>query len=227
MRNSSWRWIRVVLALVALAALAWALWSTWGHELMASLQNEARPVRFFGLVALLPAIGAPVTPLFVLAGATFGVGVGLIGSWIALALNLTLCYWLARSKLRPLVERLLERMSRRELPDFAEKDRNAVRFTLLVKLAPGLPSFAKNYMLGVAGVPFALYFAVSMLTAGAYAAALVVLGESLFVHDSRRAIIAVVLVGALAAGLWWWRRSRRSRREAGHASGGRPSLRST
>ena len=42
-----------------------------------------------------PAIGVPMTPLLLLAGATFGPGIGLLGSLLALALNLTLCYWIA------------------------------------------------------------------------------------------------------------------------------------
>ena len=60
-----------------------------------------------------------------------------------------------------------------------------LRFTLAVKAAPGVPSFVKNYVLGMVGIPFALYFGLSLLVTGAYAALCIVLGESLLTNDSR------------------------------------------
>ncbi|MDQ3363810.1 MAG: hypothetical protein M3680_00055 [Myxococcota bacterium] len=48
--------------------------------------RDARPLTFFIVMALLPAFGAPLTPLFLVAGVTFAVRVGLIGSGLALVL---------------------------------------------------------------------------------------------------------------------------------------------
>jgi uncharacterized membrane protein YdjX (TVP38/TMEM64 family) len=95
------------------------------------------------------------------------------------------------------------------LPDFDVKKEGAVRLTLLVKFMPGLPGFAKNYLLAMAGVPFALYFIVSMAISGVYGAALVVLGESAFHHDARHLIVAAVLIGVVAIGAAVWRRTSR------------------
>ena len=81
-----------------------------------------------------------------------------------------------------------------------------MRFALLVKLAPGVPAFVKNYALGLAGVPFGLYFGLSMAITGVYAAALVVLGESVFDHNPRADDIAVAIVVVLGLGVWWLRR---------------------
>jgi uncharacterized membrane protein YdjX (TVP38/TMEM64 family) len=170
--------------------------------------RDAGPLPLFGAMAILPAFGMPLTPFFILAGATFGVARGLLGSGVALALNLALCYWIARSGMRPRLVSLLRRFSY-ELPDFEEKDKGAVRFTLAVKLAPGVPGFAKNYVLGVAGVPLAVYFGLSMLITGAYATALVVLGESFLEHNLDHTIIAGAVVIALAIGVWLWRRKSR------------------
>jgi uncharacterized membrane protein YdjX (TVP38/TMEM64 family) len=119
---------------------------------------------------------------------------------------LTLCYATARSGLRPRLESLLRRFEY-ELPQFEEGDRGSLRFTLLVKLAPGAPAAVKNYLLGIIRVPFPLYFGASMLIAGAYAVLCAVVGDSLFEHHVVRGLLAgVVVVAAVAAGLWRWRK---------------------
>jgi uncharacterized membrane protein YdjX (TVP38/TMEM64 family) len=200
--------LKGILAALGVALLAVALWSAWDADALAAWKQEAGPVRFFGAMAVLPAIGVPMTPLFVLAGATFGVGPGLLGSLVALGLNLTLCYAIASSGLRSRLVALLRRFEY-ELPDFEQRETGAVRFTLLVKMAPGAPAVVKNYLLGLTGVPFPVYFGLSMLITGAYAAVCIVVGVSLFEHDVNRVILAVAAAVALALGLWWWLKSRR------------------
>lgn len=192
---------------LALAGMVYLLWSAWDHEAFLRWKEEAGPVPFFAAMAVLPAIGFPVTPFFILAGATFGVVLGLGGSLLALLVNFSLCFWLARSGLRPRISRLLERFGV-DLPDFQAGHQRALRFVLTVKLAPGVPAFAKNYLLGAVGVPFAMYLTVSMLVTGVYAAAFVVLGESVLEHDMDRAVVAVVVIALVALALWWIRRRR-------------------
>jgi uncharacterized membrane protein YdjX (TVP38/TMEM64 family) len=197
-----WQWVMVALLLVLVVAL---LWSRWGHGALMAMQREANPWVFFGVMAVLPALGIPITPLFILAGTTFGARAGLVGSAVALSLNLTLCYWIARSGLRRWLEPHLRRYCG-ELQKFEGAGQETLRFVLMVKLAPGLPAFAKNYLLGMAGVPFALYFALSMLITGAFGASLVVLGESLFEHDIYRLIVAAAVIIGLVLVFAWWRR---------------------
>lgn len=193
---------------LALVGMVYLLWSAWDHEALMLWKEQAGPVPFFVAMAVLPAIGFPVTPFFILAGATFGVAVGLGGSFLALAANFALCFWLARSGLRPGIVRLLERFGI-DLPNYEEGQQRALRFVLMVRFTPGVPAFAKNYLLGLAGVPFAMYLAVSMVVTGVYAAAFVVLGESVLEHDVRRTGAAVAVI-ALAALVFWWVRRRRS-----------------
>jgi uncharacterized membrane protein YdjX (TVP38/TMEM64 family) len=206
-RPSSWRWVTRLLIAAAVLLVLFVLWSVWDHQAIMAAIPRAGPLPLFAAMAVLPAVGLPLTPFFVLAGASFGIAVGLVGSAVALGLNLALCYWIARSGMRPRLESMLRR-SRYELPDFAEMSKGAVRFALAVKVTPGLPGFAKNYVLGVAGVPFALYFGVSMLITGAYAVALVVLGESFLHHNLSRTLLAGAAVAVLAFGLWLWRKKR-------------------
>jgi uncharacterized membrane protein YdjX (TVP38/TMEM64 family) len=203
-----------VLLIVAVAGTALLVWSAWDHDAWLGWMQRARPLPFFTAMTIVSVLGVPVTPLFVLAGVTFGARVGLAGSLVAVAASLTACYWIARGLRRPM--RALLRRFRWELPNLGERKKGAIRFTLAVKLAPGIPHFVKNYALGVARVPFAVFFAISMLITGGYAIALVVLGRSMFDHRSRGLWIAVALI-VVAVGLWWWlrRRQRRSKEWGG------------
>ncbi|MGN6110920.1 MAG: hypothetical protein ACTHU0_37815 [Kofleriaceae bacterium] len=206
-----WRWLRRALLVAGAAVVLYLAWAIWKSGAVVDWMRSARPLPFFIALAVLPALGAPITPLFLAAGATFGIHVGLIGTALALAANLALCYWIARSRLRGPLEALLRRFGH-ALPDFRAPGRSALRWTLALKLAPGLPGFVKNYGLGAAGVPFPLYFGLSMLITGAYAAALVVLGESLFEHEVGRSVaVAVAIAAVVAGGVWWWWRRRRRR----------------
>lgn len=209
--NRWWPWLRGALVVVGLGLVAYVVWTVWNGEAIARWKSQASPLTFFAVMAFLPAIGIPISPLFILAGATFGRRIGIVGSLLALAANLGLCYWVARGALRPWLRRLMRRFDT-ELPDFEGRRRGAWRFTIMLKFAPGLPAFLKNYSLGVAGVPFALYFAASLLITGAYGVALIVLGESLFKHQERRVIVVVAVVVAFVAVAWLLRRRRNRRR---------------
>lgn len=208
--RSRWRLVKRGLMLAAIAAMVILTWSIWDSAALASWKRAAAPLPFFAAMAVLPMLGLPITPFFVLAGATFGTRLGLLGSALALGLNLAVSYWLAHTAIRPWLEALLRRLGY-ELPDYEKNKKGSVRFTLSVKLAPGIPAFVKNYGLGASGVPFTLYFGVSMLTTGLYAAVLILLGESLFEHDLNRVVVAGAVIVVAALGLWRWRRSARPR----------------
>jgi uncharacterized membrane protein YdjX (TVP38/TMEM64 family) len=198
------RVLTIALLLITLAVVGFLLWSRWDREALLAWKREAGPFRYFAAMALLPAVGVPITPFFMVAGALFGARLGLLGSALALAANLTLCHRLAAGALRPRFAKVLERFD--AFPDFAAQSRGALRFTLLVKFAPGLPAAAKNYLLGLAGVPFATYFAVSMTLTGGLGVALVLLGESLFEHDLRLLTALLVTLALIAAVLLWLRK---------------------
>src|SRR5690554_5176852 len=66
-------------------------------------------VPFFLAMAVLPTVGFPVTPFYLLAGATFGVWLSLAGTALAQALNLILAYWMSRRYLRGVIEWLVKR----------------------------------------------------------------------------------------------------------------------
>ncbi|MFC4729631.1 TVP38/TMEM64 family protein [Coralloluteibacterium thermophilus] len=197
--------LRLLPLVLFVATAAAAGWLLWDPEAFAAWREDAGVVPFFLAMAVLPALGVPVTPFFVMAGATFGIRIGLLGSAVALALNLILSYWIAHGGLRPWLESLLAR-TRYSVPDFGGE--GALRFTILVKLAPGVPLFIKHYLLGLAGVPFPIYFGVSAAITGVYATAFVVLGESLLERDVGVGAGAVAVLLFVSAALFVWRRRR-------------------
>lgn len=194
----------MLFRLALLGGVVFLIWRYWDHETFREWKREAGPVPFFAALAILPAIGVPTTPFYVLAGATFGIPVSLLGSLAALAFNLTLCYWISRGPFRYLFEKWLVK-TRRELPTLERH--GAWRLTLVIKFMPGVPPVLKHYFIVLAGVPFAIYFSASMVISGFYAAGFIVLGDSALDRNPTPALI-VLGVLALASGLVWWFRSR-------------------
>jgi uncharacterized membrane protein YdjX (TVP38/TMEM64 family) len=197
------RWLRRAPGVLLVLALLVLGWRYLDHQAMWEWKRQAHPLAFFAAMAVLPAVGFPTTPFYLLAGATFGTATGLAVTWGAMMLNLVLCYWIARSGLRPVLIRWLARAGAR-LPDVSEA--NEVRFALLVKLAPGVPSFAKNYLLGVADVSFRTYFTISLLVTGSYASCFVILGESFLEGDAWRAGVVLFVLLVFGGILASWRR---------------------
>lgn len=187
--------------------LGWALlafgavwfWMEWDPDLFLQWKREIGPYPFFAALALLPAIGLPTTPFYVLAGATFPLWINSIGIPLSLAAHVLIVYGIAHSGLRGLAERALGRFGL-ALP--ALDPRRALRFAAMVKLTPGPPTFAKNYLIAFAGVPFPIYFAVCFGITLFYAMAFVLLGESILERDwTAGTLIAMGVLGLSALAL--------------------------
>lgn len=179
------------------------LWLQWDPQAFAEWRRNAHPVVFFVALALLPAIGFPTTPFFILAGATFSLWENLLGISLSLAANVALSYWVANSWLRRVLIWLLKR-SGRQLP--SPDQRSALRFALLVKMAPGIPTFLKNYVIGMSGISFPLHFLVCFSVTGAYATAFVLLGDSLVAQDFGAGALSVGIIIGIIGLLYFVRR---------------------
>lgn len=212
---------RYGLFALAAAAILVLVIIVWDREAVLRWKEHANPWLFFAAMAVFPAFGVPLSPLFIVAGATFGNRVGLLGSLAAVGFNFALCYAISVG-LRGPIQRLLARFHY-QLPDFGAQERSPVRFALAVKVTPGLPAFAKNYILGVGRVPFGIYLAVSMAITGTYAVLLVMVGESLFDHRFNRGVVLAACAAVLALGaVIWWRKRRRPRSADPRASPSKP-----
>ena len=163
--------------------------------------REAGPQVFFAAMALLPAVGFPLSAFTVAAGPVFGptLGAGWVIAWsmTAVVVNLLLTYWLANRALRPLVSRLLAYFGY-HLPDHTAG--GAWQLAWIVRLTPGPPFWAQSYLLGLMRVPLVPYLVVSTFVMTGYIVALVCGGEAIANGNGGLAIAAVgVLVVTIAA----------------------------
>jgi uncharacterized membrane protein YdjX (TVP38/TMEM64 family) len=159
------------------------------------VMRGAGPVAFFTAVAILPAVGAPLSAFTITAGEIFAplmtLGGVIAAALVAIAINLALTYWLARYALRPLLSRLAERYGYR-IPKVNRT--NALSIALAVRLTPGPPFFMQGYILGLAEVPFRLYMIVSWLCILPWAVGLIVLGKGALNGNFKTAIYGVGVI---------------------------------
>ncbi len=195
----------VVIMVVVIVALAvgWLL-RTHGEEVHTWMNRGlgwvrgVGPVTFFGLMAVLPGLGCPLTIFTLSAGPVFGPVMGLpmviaLAS-LSLAINLSLTYWLARWALRPWVERLCNWLGYR-LPVVPPEDH--LGLVILVRVTPGSPFVLQNYLLGISGISFGIYFLISWVVSTLYACAFILFGNALIEGKGKLVLVAVSLLVAL------------------------------
>ncbi|MGA7879012.1 MAG: VTT domain-containing protein [Desulfoferrobacter sp.] len=179
------------------------------------MEGRSRILVFFRGLALVPLFGVPVTPLLVLAGATFELWPALAGCALAIAVNLTLSYLLARLLLRNWLLRMAVRRQY-ELPSIGSRSRLTV--LLLVRITPGPPLALKNYVGALIDAPFAAYLAIYWTTTMICALGLLVLGDSLSSASKLEGAVAIALLGAVLVVVLWIRRrleKKRMEKESG------------
>ncbi len=194
--------------IAALALGGAALWWWRGAEFRAGVEammgilREAGPAAFFAAMALLPLFGFPMAPFILTAGAVFGpeLGAGWVITWAvaAVAVNVSLSYWLAARGLRPAVAWGLARIGR-SLPK--EPVRSALELTLALRVVPGTPFFLQSYLLGLARVPFGMYLAISTAVPAAYITGMVLAGDALERGDKSMLLAGGIACAAAGAGL--------------------------
>ena len=191
-----------LLTLVVMAGLQWRVEvSGWIVSTMAVIRG-AGPVTFFVAMALLPVLGFPIFPFNLAAGPAFseqlGLGPVVVLASAAIAVNVSLTYWLARWALRPPLAWLVQRLGYR-VPEIAPGNHFAL--AVLVRVTPGPPFFFQSCLLGLAAIPFGIYLAVSWLVATAYSAGVILFGDALVQGRVKTALVALGLLGALAIGV--------------------------
>lgn len=116
------------------------------HERARHLNGEV----VFALMVLLPLAGFPVTVIQAVAGLRFGFGVGFALSALAIVLQMLASYGLVAAAPKFFAARVAP--LRRRLPRTAH-----IALTQFTILLPGVPFWAKNYVLPIVGVPLRTY----------------------------------------------------------------------
>lgn len=194
---------RAKLILLAIIALAVALLAVKGVDIFKLGQTvlfrirDAGPAVYFTAMALLPAVGVPMLSFTLTAGPMFaerlGLGTVVFLSLLAITVNFVLSYFLARRAMRPVVHKLMTWLGY-QLPDLDEKD--ATDITIIMRVTPGIPFFAQNYLLGLAGVSFTKYLLITCIFTWTLSAAFVVFGDALVRGQGKMALVAASLLVA-------------------------------
>lgn len=145
-RRNLWRFGLIALACVGIALLYRQIDVAEVHR----RAEEINGVLVFLLITVLPLLGFPVSVAHAVAGVRFGLGYGWLVVAFSIVLQLLASYALVKSAPK-LFARRLEPL-RRRLPHTAH-----VPLTLFTLLLPGVPYFAKNYVLPLVGVPLRTY----------------------------------------------------------------------
>jgi uncharacterized membrane protein YdjX (TVP38/TMEM64 family) len=159
---------------------------------------SANPLVILAGIAVLPLLGIPVSPLMVIAGARLGYINGFIVTLLGLVLNFSAAYWVSTSLLRAHVVNRLRR-SGWSVPQVSRE--NALALTVLIRATPGIPLFLQNYVLGIAGVPFQTFLAVSAAVHSVYGLAFVILGNGLHGSKVWQMLVGCGLLASIACGL--------------------------
>lgn len=158
-------------------------------ELLSIIQGH--PWMLFFAIAILPGLGFPVSLLFTAAGAVWGTNASSCGIVIgALAVNLTWTYYVMQS---PMGQWIRKKIPAKWLR-FLETDRGgAMRVLLAMRIAPGMPLFIQNYLLGLLHIPFAIYLPISLFFNSLWACAFMLSGGAVFSGKIGSAVAAVSL----------------------------------
>jgi len=198
----------IKLALLGVILATAALFLLSGVDLKALLDQgvemirEAGPVVFFTALAVLPAVGCPLTFFTLPAGSVFAPELGmplvLLLVCVSIAVNLAITYWLSRHLFRPWLIKLLAWLGYK-LPEVDAKNHRVLVF--LVRVTPGPPYVLQSYLLGLAGIPFVTYFIISWIISSSYACAFVLFGDALMHGQGKMALMAIGLFVVLTVGV--------------------------
>ncbi|MFP6887312.1 MAG: VTT domain-containing protein [Opitutales bacterium] len=174
----------------------------WGEVRKFLLANG---IWLFAAIAILPGFVLPVSPLLLVAGSWAGEGgvvVACCYSIIAITINLTWTYFLARGPGQPIIESILNK-TKYDIPKPSKRDE--LSWVLVFRLVPGIPFCITNYALGIMRVPPCLYFLVSVPILALHAVGYTLIGAAIFGPpeevmngDWKYAVIGVSILLAIA-----------------------------
>lgn len=157
----------------------------------------------FLLLTVLPLVGFPVTPLHVAVGIRFGTKLGLVLVAASVLLQLLASYGLVHLFREKFARRLAA--VRKRIPRTAHSS-----MCLFTMLLPGVPYFAKNYVLPLVGVPLRTYLLVCLPIHVARSGVAIILGDQSDDLTPARITGLAIYYGITLLVSWWMFRRLRS-----------------
>lgn len=139
-------------------------------------------------------------------GVVFGVGIGIVISWLAESIGVIISFWLMRCVLRQSAERLIAKSKYlQKMDEFSGA--NGFKMMLIARSMPYFPSGIITALGAVSSIRFRDYALATLIGKFPAVALEVVVGYDLVNYEQNMARLSVVLVLALLLylGLWWWR----------------------
>lgn len=168
------------------------------------VDKETHWALFVGIMAVLPIFAFPISIFLILAGIKFGFAGGVLITTLTMPVHLIASFLLAKSLLHPYLVRILNKRDI-QLPQIP-RNKMLVYASLFVMI-PGPPYFLKNYMLALAGIPFAYYLVINWAIELAICIPVVGLGKSIITMNWKLILLFAALIAALSlAGQWLKRR---------------------
>jgi len=141
------------------------------------------------MIALLPAVGFPSTPLIFVAS-SYGIVYGFVLSLIGIILNSTITYFIGSRCLRkPILRLFANRYSR--IIDISPKDYPKLVF--LLRTIPGIALPIQNYILGAMQVPFRSFILIATGVQSVWILVFILMGRSIISQRVENVISAILL----------------------------------
>lgn len=199
--------IAVALCVAVIVAGIWLMpeaWHDegrrWFHELLEWVRTLPFPL-FILMVGVLPMMGVPITSFYLAAGAVYlpvyGLAVTLAGVVVGLLLNLLLC-WVCAALGRGWVLGWMERMGWR-MPTISAG--SAWKLALMVRITPGAPMVAQNFILSLLKVPFLIYLGISVPVETLISLGYLAVGHSFGSGHWQYLVIGAGLIGMTLLGM--------------------------
>lgn len=161
---------------------------------LASMAAEKSPAYYVAALALLPYVGVPSSLLYLAAGTVYGPTMGIIWSALGLALNLPLGYFAGKHWLREPIARMLEKRGHKLAVVPASE---FTRIVVLMRIIPGPPLVIQNFLIAMMGVPFGLYYLLSLPLTLLFAAGILLTSGAMVAGNTKLIIAGVCTVIAL------------------------------
>ncbi|AWT58881.1 MAG: hypothetical protein DF168_00053 [Candidatus Moanabacter tarae] len=165
----------------------------WAGEVCDYL-GDSEPWVFFTAFVILPLLGFPVFPFYLIAAELYGRVPSILLVGASLMVHLVIAFWIASRLFRGLISKLISR-SRYHLPRIPSSEH--VKLTVVLRITPGIPFFLQNYLLGLGGIAFRVFFFVSWPIQFLWGIAFILLGESAFEGNLSIGLMSVCFIIAL------------------------------